>query len=410
MTDQVNRRQVSFTGMALRYAMGVVTLPFAVLSQPARVLRFGSFAGAHEVRLSEAAHRHRVVFETVEETESSAAHWAVQAEIRGLVAMQNWAELCVRIEGLDMERAACPAKRRLAHTALDTAIEALEGSLNAEGLRINAAIVAQVIEASLGSLGGCVLAARILISNCEDLEGTEGGRARMDAKMDEALYFLQAVEDEASGIVPLTQVRALAFLTEMSAVRADWYKRAAQADPEDMTTAAFMGAALAQEAQGDFAALETGAKEVADWSAEAAGMAAYAVAFNAAMDIAPEALEALDLEAYRQGLADLLTLRGSGPDHVGRLCSMLSAIAAAERPAGARDAQLWAEKTQALQEMAFALLKAHLVAIHPGSWTGGEEAALDMISEAMAPELSEGCDLVIGPMGIEAYLPQQRAA
>lgn len=398
---------------------------------PFRVLGFGAIwrqvaAEAGRIRLTDEQHRHRVRYKTVEHTPSTKMTSELEAEVKRYVSVQDWATLCVRIEALAVTRAVCPANRRLVHVALKAAIDAMAGPdfrkdvcAPMQDARIKDEVVADVIEASLGSLGGCVLAARVLLSQCWDLRGQDeteavsaDSAARIAAKTKEAMFFLGAAEDEPSGIIPLTQMLFLPFLGQMDSAFLDQFEQAIQADPGDTIVANAVGSFMRPQWGVDYDTLETLARQAALWTSDEIGMAAYAVFYNAALHADDAPVFAMDVDLYCEGIRDLVKLRGYSPDHIPgvsqRLRSLSQIPAHAQMTEEAR--QGWADSTAKFYELGLQLLEDHLGVIHPTSWQSGEEGALEMISLVMVQELEDGMNLVVGPKGISAHMPQAQAA
>lgn len=431
MTFNVNGEQSRLGRMAVNGMFGVLGAAYLILMLPARLLGIGQFwkdvdAEARRVWLTDARHSHRVSYETVDETPSTAMTGALEAEVFGLVAAQDWAGLCLRIETLVRTQAACPSQRRLVHVALWAAIEALEGPDTRANVcapmaqaRIGEDVVPQVIDASLGSLGGCVLAARILLSQCWDLRGQDYVDAvpdenwvRIAAKMEEAMGFLGVADAGPTNIVPLTQLRFLPFMGDLDGALMDWFAQAVKADPADTMPGEFLGNFLLPRWGVAYEELETIARQTAAWTEHKMGMAAYAVIYNAALKVEADPAYNMDFELYCEGVQDLAKLQGYSADQLPGLCQKMLAISQipAHQNMDAQARETWEENTRKVYLLGLSLLEDHLGEIHPESWNAGLEGALNMISLAMGQELEEGKNLIVGPQGIQAYIPEAKAA
>lgn len=431
MAVDEDSEQMGFGRMMAYWGVGLLGVGYYVATSPVRLLGLGKLWGeavadANRVWLSDSAHRHRVQFETIETTLSGARTRALEAEVAAYVAAQNWATLCVRIEQLAETRAVCPANQRLVHVALRAAIEALEGPdprFNDCGPmdepRIGPRVVPAVIEASLGNVGGCVLAARVLLSQCWDLRGEdvidavpEDNWIRIEELMDQAMLLLTSVEDSSLGIVPLTQLRFLPFLGDLDGDLLDLYEAAVKADPGDTMPADFIGNFLLPRWGVSYQRLETLARQTAAWTSKEMGMAAYTAVYASALAVEEGPLFGLDHDMLCEGIADLAKHRGYAPDHLPRLTQLLYDLSQV-RPhsaMGEAEREEWQVKMNKLYLLSLSLLEDHLSAVHPDSWPEGLEGALNMISLAMEQELDGGMDLVVGPEGISAYMPQAQAA
>lgn len=432
MAYEVNGKNVGALGYAGLMALGLVAVTARVIVQPWRLGRLKAFIvsgwrDGQRIWLTAPEHRHRITFEEVETTPSLRRQAEVEALARELAEDRDWQSLAELLEEWDDARAACASNRRLTHVALYAVTRALAGGardpydcspMAQTRIPENTGLeLLSLAMASPRSHGMAALAATVLVHQCWDLRGQDTADMvpdshymRMDRMIDKAMSLLEAagVDTRGSGMLATLRLSCLPFLGDPESMIPDWLEVAVKADPGDGEPASIIGNFMLPRWFGDYEDIEISARKVAAWSSDTMGMAGYALVYLSALEMAEEPLYFVDVDLFCTAIEDLVKHRGHSADHLPHISQTLYRLSQVHAPRGMPEDEVaqWQETTHRLYLLSLSVLEHHLTAIHAPSWQGGLNGALDMISLAMGRELEDGADLVVGPKGIAAILPE----
>lgn len=412
-------------------------MPFLILLRPGLLRNFGGFLrdatrDSDVLALGSETHRHRVHYVSLEADQSLEQHKDAKSIMFELATVRDWIAVGQKLAEWDRTNACCIANKRLMLSGLDGAIEALmagQGAMRQSDPLDIARISDEVVDEAIDCFkmdtshhGLAALIVRMLASQSRDLRcKTWAGSMSDEAwelvveKFYTALWILDlaGIEDRNSALL-FGERHSLLYISP-EAVRDifQWFETAIKSDPGNSAVLEHMGQMLLPRWFGDYNRLETVARQAVVWTDREMGTAAYAILYNAAMQVDPAPLRFVDIDLFSEAVHDLVKYRRYSPVHLPALSQRLFALSRRPYPNGMNDKADradWAAKREALHRLSLKILEDYLPAIHPDSWIGGEHGALEMISRAMGQELDDGLSLIVGPRGISSHQPITQSA
>ena len=372
-------------------------------------LRQRVFSGS----LSDPRHRHRIAFQTVEETPSIKARREASEAIAGHTGAQDWRAVSAMLMAWDRDGTKSGDDKRVFIQGLETFSQVLfpENHLEFGAPRPYQLLkkLDQLFDYHPSEYGLAALAAWLRIETAWAIRGC-GFAHEVSNKDWEEIQNLMAdvdrhlsvIDGKCSALLAYVALKTAPFTVSSTEEMKSLWGTYADLAPDCGWGNEHFGEWMQPKWFGGSYDFDVAARQAMLRTEKAAGASAYACMYTGAASDEAWMMHSVDTELFEAGIHDMIRINGRDPSYIAGLFGVLSSLSSKRLPKGLSSEvyESWDQIIAFLDSLANDILRENLTAICPKIWALGVDGALDAITQTVRPAFDAGHNFAVGEQGV----------
>ncbi len=364
--------------------------------------------------LADPAHRHRITFDTVEETPAMKIRREAAEAVAGLTAAQDWRGIAHLLGAWDKAGTKAGDDKRLFIEGLEAFSLSLRlDEWTAYGTPRPRKLLAEIdrlFDHHPNEFGLAAMAVWLRAETAWAIRGCGFSNSVREEDwqeilrlMEDARCYLEMSETKTSALLAYAAFKTAPFTATGGEHLKSLWATYIDLAPDCGWGNEHFGAWMQPKWYGDGHDFEATAMQAFARTHQHAGAAAYALMYTGASADDPAMFQSADIGLFAEGISDMIRINGRDPSYIAGIFGLLSNLALHRAPKSLPPDQreAWADRMELIARLAENTLVKNLTAICPADWAMKTEGALDAITQCMREAFDAGHNFAVTENGIE---------